>query len=275
MSESFDRAEAELGEWLPQLAGAIAILVLGLLLAWALGRLTVRLLAAAGIDKIAARHGVHEALGRPDRAPALSLVAGQLVRIVLSLVVLVAAISTLGIAGIQPALNELLLYVPRIVAALVLIAAGFFVGRLVVGPVDRLTTQLAIDAPLGRIAFVLVVGLFGATALAQLGIPTIILVVFGSILLVTAGLTTALAFGLGGRDVARELSAGRYVTSSFELGQRVSLDAVDGEIVAFDSIVVVVRRADGGMIRIPNHVLLHSIVATDRDARVRGTTAGE
>lgn len=265
MSEVLDRAEAELGEWLPHLAGAIAILALGLAVAWVVGGLTVRLLAMAGIDRIAARYGVYEALGRPDRAPALSLVAGRLVRIVLSLVVLVAAISTLGIAGIQPALNELLLYVPRIIAALALVGVGVVVGRLVGGPVDRLAAQLAIEAPLGRIAFALVVGLFGVTALAQLGVPTIVLLVFGSILLVTAGLTAALAFGLGGRDVARELSAGRYVASSFELGQRVSLDAVEGEIVAFDSVVVVVRRSDGSIVRVPNHMLLHSVVATDRD----------
>ncbi len=270
MSDVFDQAKAELGEWLPNLAGALAILVLGLALAWLLGVVTARLLAALGVDRLAARYGVHEALRRPGRTPRVSHVVGRVVRIVFALVVVVAAISTLGIGGIELALNELLLYVPRLLAALVLLAAGVIAGRLIGDWVDRLGTQLAVEAPLGRLACALVIGVFTLTALAQLGVPTEISIVLGGIVLVTVGLTAALAFGLGGRDVARELSSGRYVSSSFELGDRIAVDSVEGEIVAFDPIVVVVRSADGRIVRIPNHVLLHSVVTTARGAETPG-----
>lgn len=264
MTDILDRAEAGLGDWLPQLAGAVAILVLGLVLAWILGNLTTRLLAGVGLDRVAARLGVHEALGRTGHAPAASLVVGRVVRIVLALVVVVAAVSTLGIAGIEPSLNQLLLYLPRLIAALVLLAAGFVVGKLIGTWVDRLARQLAVEAPLGSIACALVIGIFVLTALAQLGVPTGIAVVLGGIALLVVGLTAALAFGLGGRDVARELSAGRYVSSSFALGERISVDSIEGEIVGFEAVVVILQRADGRIVRIPNHVLLHSVVTTDR-----------
>ena len=95
------------------------------------------------------------------------------------------------------------------------------------------------------------------------------------------GLTTALAFGLGGRDVARELRAGRYVASSFSLGERIEVDTLQGEIIALEPAVVVVRRDDGRLVRIPNHLMLRSIVTTGAEPslgcpppRTRQATAG-
>ena len=263
MSDVFDTAKTELGQWLPHLVGALAILVLGLAVAWILGALTTRLLAALGADRLAQRLGVHESLGRPGTTPAVSSIAGRVVRVALALVVVVAAISALGIGGIQPALNALLLYVPRVIAALVLLAAGVVVGKTVGRWIDGLGTQLDVGVPLGRIASAIVIGIFALTALDQLGVPTDVTIVLGAIVLGVAGLTAALAFGLGGRDLARELSAGRYVASSYALGDTIEVDSVQGEIVAFEPVVVVVRRDDGRTARIPNHVLLHSVVLRD------------
>ena len=263
MSDVVDTAKTELGEWLPQLAGALAILVLGLTLAWILGALTTRLLVALGTDRLAQRLGVHESLGRRGTTPAVSSIVGRVVRLALALVVVVAAISTLGISGIQPALNAVLLYVPRVVAALVLLAAGVVVGKTVGRWIDGLGTQLDVGVPLGRIASTIVIGIFALTALDQLGVPTDVTIVLAAIVLGVAGLTAALAFGLGGRDLARELSAGRYVASSYAVGDTIDVDSIQGEIVAFEPVVVLVKRDDGRTARIPNHVLLQSVVVTD------------
>lgn len=263
MTSIVDRAEAEFGEWLPQLAGALAILLLGLVFAWVLGAVTTRLLAAVGLDRLAERYGVHEALGRADPTPSVSLLAGRVVRLAVALAVVVAAVSALGIGGLEPALNELLLYVPRIVAAIVLVAVGILVGELIGRWVGRLATQLGLGGSLARAASWVVVGVFVLTALDQLGVPTEVVVVLGAILLAVAGLTAALAFGLGGRELAHELSAGRYVTSSYGLGDRIEVDAVRGAIVAFEPLVVVVHAEDGRLVRVPNGMLLRSVVTLE------------
>ena len=195
MSEIWRQAEAELGEWLPHFVGALAILVFGLLLAWLLGRTTGRVLRIAGVDRLASRHGIHEALGRSEGTPPISALVGRTVQIAVGLLVVVAAVLTLGIGGIEPALNELLLYVPRVVAALVLVAAGIVAGRLLGGWVERLTTQLGAEIQIGRIASSATIGVFTLTALALLGVPIELLIALGAIVLATIGLTTALAFG--------------------------------------------------------------------------------
>lgn len=263
MSDGLDRAWDEVGRWLPQLVGALVLLVLGLALAWLLGSLTRRLLAGLGADRLADRYGVHESLGRSEDTAPLSELAGRIVRVVLALVVIVAAISTLGIAGLEPTLNELLLYLPRIVAAVVLVAAGVVVGKLLGAWVERLAAQLAIEAPLGRIASATVIAVFALTAVAQLGVPTGLLMVLTGIVLVTVGLAAALAFGLGSRELARELGAGRYLSAAYALGDRIEVDAHEGEIVAFEQVAVVLRRPDGRLTRLPNHVLVESPVTTE------------
>jgi len=72
--------------------------------------------------------------------------------------------------------------------------------------------------------------------------------------------TFALAFGLGGRDFARAVSAGRYVRSAYEVGQDISLGEVRGRIEAIEGASTVVDSGDGRSVRIPNHLLLESIV---------------
>jgi small-conductance mechanosensitive channel len=80
-----------------------------------------------------------------------------------------------------------------------------------------------------------------------------------AILLAAAAATFALAFGLGGREVAKALNAGRFVRSAFEVGQTISIGDVRGEIIAIHPEATVIGTADGS-VRVPNHMLIESIV---------------
>jgi small-conductance mechanosensitive channel len=114
--------------------------------------------------------------------------------------------------------------------------------------------------PLGTIAQVAVVAVFAVTAAAQIAVSTAILMVLIGVLLTAATATFALAFGLGGRDVARELSAGRYVRTSYEPGQQIGVGDVRGEIVAIEPAVTVLRTPAGERVHVPNATLLSSVV---------------
>ncbi|HEY4824918.1 MAG TPA: mechanosensitive ion channel domain-containing protein [Solirubrobacteraceae bacterium] len=65
---------------------------------------------------------------------------------------------------------------------------------------------------------------------------------------------------LGGRDFARAVSAGRYVRGAYEIGQDISLGEVRGRIAAIEGASTVVDSGGGRSVRIPNHLLLESIV---------------
>lgn len=255
-----DRAGETVGEGLPGIGAAVVLLVFGILVARLVGALLGRGLRAAGLDDFAERSGVHDLLERLSFQRSLSRVAGKGVRLALIVVVLLAALSLLGLAPLQDAINEGVVFLPRVLVALVLLLAGAVVGSFAKGRADRLAGQMDLPGPIGRIAELAVFAIFSVTALALIGVPTEVLSLLVAIVLAGAVGGFALAFGLGGRDAARAMTAGRVVRGTYEPGQTISVAGVRGEIVAVESAATVVRTNLGMTVRIPNHVIVESVV---------------
>ena len=268
-----DRAAGSFGDALPSLGGALLLLLAGLALAWLVGRLARRALVAVGVDRLAERFRIHELIARLGFEPPLSRVLALAIRIALSVVVVFAALSLLGLKALSPSLNEALLFLPNLFAAVVLVLLGVVLAQFARERGERLEGQMALGVPLGRLAQAAVLALFVLTALAQLSVPTAILSALVAILIVAAAFAFALAFGLGSREVARELSAGRYVGSAFEVGQTVSLDGIRGTIVSLDSAATILEADDGRRVRVPHHFLVESIVTIHEDGGRAGAGA--
>ena len=249
-----------LGEALPRIGGALLLLVLGLLVARLAGRFARRALTALGVDDLAERFGVHEVLARVGIERPFSGLMGRIVRLSISVVVVIAAVSLLGLAALSSSLNAVLLFLPKLFVALALVVAGAIVAQLVGDRVERLATQMALGPAVGRIVQAAIFAIFLVTAIAQLGISTELLTALVGITFVAAALTVALAFGLGSREVARQVSAGRYVGAAFDVGQTITVDGIRGEIVALENAATVLRREDGQTLRVPNHLLLESVI---------------
>ena len=264
-----DRAGDTVGDFLPQLAGALVLLVLGLLIAWMLGRLTRRALTAAGLDELAARWRVDETLARARLGRSLARLAGAAVRITVSIVVVFAALTLLGLEPLSQSLNEAVLFLPNLIVASALVLAGVVLAGLARERVDRLSYQMDFAVPLGQLAQVSVLAVFGLMALAQLGVSAGILFAVVVILLAAAAATFALAFGLGGREVAKALNAGRFVRGAFEVGQTISVGGVRGEIISIDPEATVIGTAEGS-VRVPNHLLVESVVTVHAPRRAGG-----
>lgn len=255
-----DDAGRALGEALPRIGGALVVLVVGLVVARVAGRVARRMLARLGVDDLAERFGVHETLARFGIERPFSRLMGRIVRIAIAVAVVFAAVSLLGLSALSASLNEVFLFLPKLFIALALVVAGAIVSQLVGDRVDRMATQMALEGPIGRVVQVAIFAVFIVTALAQLGISTELMTALVGIVFVAVALTLALAFGLGSREVAREVSAGRYVGGAFRIGQMVSVDGVRGEIVALENAATVLRAPDGTTVRVPNHLFLESVV---------------
>jgi small-conductance mechanosensitive channel len=255
-----DQAGNQLGGFLPRLGGAVVLLVLGLLIARLIGRLLAKALHGAGLDRFSDRVGAGEVLARAGLGPSLSRVVATAIRIGVSIVVAFAALSLLGLQFLSESLNQGVLVLPKLLIAAALLLAGIVLGGFVRERVERLTYQMDFPVPLGGIAQASVVAVFAITAAAQIAISTIVLLILIGVMLAGVVATFALAFGLGGRDFARAVSAGRYVRGAYEIGQDISLGEVRGRIAAIEGASTVVDSGGGRSVRIPNHLLLESIV---------------
>jgi small-conductance mechanosensitive channel len=247
------------GAFLPRLAGALALLVIGLLLAGLIRRILLKLLSAVGVDALAERTGVSEVLARAGLGRSLEQVLAAAIRIALVIVVIFAALSLLGLQFLSQSLNEGVLLLPQLLVAAALLLAGVVLGGFARTRVERLAFQLDFPVPLGYLAQVAVIAVFAISAAAQIAIATAVLMMLAGIVLAGVVAALALAFGLGGKDFARALSAGRHVVSAYQVGEEITVAGERGTIAAIQGATTVLYTEDG-RVHVPNHLLLESIV---------------
>jgi small-conductance mechanosensitive channel len=262
-----------LGTFLPRLAGAIALLLIGLLLTRLLTRLLLRALQAAGVDRLAERGGVTDVLQTSGLGASLAGLIARAVRIFLTIVVVFAALSLLGLQFLSVSLNQAILALPKVFIAASLVLGGAVVAGAARKQTERLTYQLDFPVPVGQIVQVAVLGIFGILAAAEIGISTAVLIVVIAVLLGAVSGTFTLAFGLGSREVARALSAGRYLRHDYRVGQDIAVGEVRGRITRIDSTSTLLDAGEGRSIRVPNHLLIDSVVTSyaDEGGGVAGT----
>ncbi|MFZ0091036.1 MAG: mechanosensitive ion channel domain-containing protein [Solirubrobacteraceae bacterium] len=255
-----DQAGRELGGFLPRLAGALVLLVVGILIVRLLARILTKAMQRAGVDSFAERFGINHVLERAGLGTSLALVIGRAVRIALIIVVVFAALSLLGLQFLSDSLNKGIQELPKLFVAAALLLAGIVIAGWARDRAERLGEQMDSPVPLGRLAQVTVLAIFGIIAAAQVAVSTLVLLLLVGILLAGAAATFALAFGLGGRDIARSLSAGRYLRHDYQPGQQIGFGEVRGRVTRIDPMSTVLEAGDGTQIRVPNHLLLDSVV---------------
>lgn len=258
-STVLDRAEATFGEFLPRIGACIALLVIGWLIAWIAARIITKTLRSLGFDTFAARIGVTRELTRFGLGESASRLVAGAVRLAIIVIAVVAAISALGLTALTASLNAAVLFLPKLFAAALLLIAGLVLARIARERIDQAATRMDLAGPLGLLAEIAIIAIFVTTALAQLSVPLATLTLIVAILIAAVAFSAALAFGLGSRDTARQIAAGRSLSASLHVGQTITVNERTGVIEAIGSAATVIRTGPS-VLRIPNHLLLESVV---------------
>jgi hypothetical protein len=194
--------------WLPHLVGALAILVIGYFVAKIVGGLVSRALGRAGLDRTL--HGGQGGSFIQRIVPQPSRLVGRLAFWAIFLGALSLAASALGIAALTAFVGAIWAYLPNVIAA----ALIFLVAGAVATAVAALVGRVMGETPLGKIVAtavpVLVMSIATFMILEQLKIATQIVTITYAALWGAIALGSALAFGLGGRDVAARMLEGAY-----------------------------------------------------------------
>jgi hypothetical protein len=205
ISESLQQGIDDLIAFLPRLIGFLLILLIGFLVAKALEKVVALALEKVGTDRALASgsSGTYVERVIPDVSP--SRVIGRVVFWFVLLGALSIAITSLGINALNDFLADVFGYLPNVVAAILI----FVIAAALAGWLGRSTARLLGDTPTGKLAAtalpVLVMAIAVFMILNQLRIATDIVTITYAALLGAVALGMALAFGLGGRDVASRM----------------------------------------------------------------------
>jgi Mechanosensitive ion channel, conserved TM helix len=208
ISDSIDHGFSVFFGWLPHVLGFIAVLLIG----WIVARVVARLVSAAthraGLDR-----ALHGGTGGPFLqrvVPRPSHLVGRIVFWALFLSAISLAAAVLGVAALTAFVGAVWAYLPNVIAAVLI----FLVASAIAGAVVTLVKRTMGDTPLGKIVAtavpVLVLTIATFMILEQLKIAHDIVVTTYTLVLGAIALASALAFGLGGRDVARQMLEGAY-----------------------------------------------------------------
>jgi len=136
----------------------------------------------------------------PTRTP--SEIAGIVTLVGIMLFATVAAVNILNIPALTTLVSGILIIFGRILAGLIIFAIGLFLANLAFNIITSSGDRQA--QILGQVARISIITLVSAMALQQIGVASDIVNLAFGLLLGAIAVAIALAFGLGGRDIARE-----------------------------------------------------------------------
>ncbi len=198
------------GDIVPALLGALVILFAGYLLAKVLEKLIERFLRRIRLNRMLERGGVMQAVERSgSHVNPVRVLANLVFWLVMFAVILVAA-NALGLESLANVFSELVSYIPSVIAAIVIILVGIVLGGFVGGLISASAGALHGGRALARVGRSGVILLAIFMALQELGIATDIVTTAFAILFGAIALAMALAFGLGNRDLAGEVTREWY-----------------------------------------------------------------
>ncbi|HVB29555.1 MAG TPA: hypothetical protein VNG91_07090 [Terriglobia bacterium] len=214
LSHTFKGFFEILALFLPRLLSMLVMIAVGFVVALFFKALVRRLFGIETFRKYCDSAGLTQMM-RKAALPPPDVLLGQLIFWVIWLVFIVLGIDALEIAALQEQISRFFLFLPQIFVALVVL----FVGLLVANFFSRATLLAATNAnyPSARLLSGLVrllIIIFTVTmALEQIGLGRHVVLIAFSIAFGAIMLGAAIAFGLGGRDVARRVLEKRFLES--------------------------------------------------------------
>ncbi|MFL5495008.1 MAG: mechanosensitive ion channel family protein [Gemmatimonadales bacterium] len=200
----------QIGTVLPALLGATVILLTGYFLARQIQRWADDTLKRVDFNRVAAAGGLDEAVGRTGSRLDPIRATAKLIFWLVMLVVILLATTALGLESINEMFGTMLAFIPTLIAAIVIVILGMVVGEFVRGLILASAGSVAGVPTLAKIAkgAVILISLF--MALQQVGVAAEIVTATFTLILGAVALAVGLAFGLGNRELAGEITRRWY-----------------------------------------------------------------
>ena len=249
---SVQRSMSDVGSWLaanqPRLIAAVVLLGVGVLLAFLLRMLTIRLVTA--LERAVPGRAFRTSFAGFARERPVSHIVGAVVFWAVLLFFVATAADALGVPLLSGVVASLSHFVPRVFVAVLIVVAGLVMGNLARGAVAATATGggTSFGAGLGQILRVAIVIAAVLIAVAELGVDVALLTAIFSVALAALLGGFALAFGLGARTAISNIIGSHYARQTFEVGQTVRIGGIEGTVAELSATAVILDVPEGRMI---------------------------
>ncbi|MBI5356469.1 mechanosensitive ion channel family protein [Candidatus Collierbacteria bacterium] len=198
---------SRLAIFIPNLLGAILVLIIGWLAGAWLKFLVSKILGAVKLNALISGTGVDTFLKKAEIGGKVEDILGSTVRWLTIFIFFIAAVNILGLSTVSQVLNNILSYMPKVFSAAIVLLAGVLLAGLVESLVKGAVGSVAVSVSrfLGKLASWIVMIFAALAAISELGIAAnfINTLITGTIAMLSLGL--GLALGLGSKDIVKDI----------------------------------------------------------------------
>lgn len=206
ISDSFNKFLGKVITFLPNLLAMITILIIGFLIAWIIKKLIFRFLKAVQFDKVSEQWGLVEALSKGGLTYSPASLLSRFFYWVIVLITLIMGINALDVPATQNFIAQFFNYLPHLFAAILILIVGYliaiFLGQAAL--IAAVNAQMESARLLGRSVRWFIIILSLTMALYHLGIAEKVIIAAFTIIFGGIVLALSIAFGWGGRELAKD-----------------------------------------------------------------------
>ena len=236
----------------PNLLGALAVFIIGLIVSKVAARFVRRILVAIGADKLAERLNEIEIVYKSNIQLVPSTLLSKVVYYFLLFIFVIAATDILNMPVISQLMGEILNYIPVLISALAVFVVGLLISDFLKNVVKTTCDSLGIPAA-GMISSVVFYFLFlniTMIALSQARIDTEFIQDNISIILAGVVLAFAIGYGFASRNIVANFLASFYNKGKINVGDTIGIEGVKGKVLSMDSSSIVLE-VEGREVLIP------------------------
>lgn len=206
ISDSFNKFLGKVLTFLPNLLAMITILIVGFFIAWVLKVVILRFLKAIQFDRVSERWGFSQVFSKGGMTYSPAILLSRFFFWVVVLITLILGINALEVAATQNFITHFFNYLPHLFAAIIIMVIGYlvavFLGQTIL--IAAVNAQMESAKFLSRAVRWFIIILSLTMALYHLGIAEKVIIIAFTIVFGGMVLALAIAFGWGGRELAKD-----------------------------------------------------------------------
>ncbi len=259
--DTFKDMGASIVDAIPMVLLGLVLVIVALVVAKIVEKLLRASLSKIRLDTLLGRVGIDKTLQRIGIRQSLTILLPRLAYFLLLLLFAKTGADVLGLDAISGAMGAFFSYLPNIIAALLLVILGSLAGQFAGSMVTQAAEESGIEfaSSLGNVVSGVILFVVGIMAIGQLQVETEIIRIFTICVLAGLALAFGLSFGLGSRDITRNIIAGFYARKVFRIGEEMEIHGQIGVLKAITPTQALLE-ADGRTISVSNAVFMDEVV---------------
>ncbi|MGB0346342.1 MAG: mechanosensitive ion channel family protein [Balneolaceae bacterium] len=202
--EAYETFFNSLADFLPSLIGALLILIVGWIIAKLVKTAAIKLLKLIKLDVVTEKAKIDQFLRDGGSKKTAIDILGAMIYWLIMLIVILAGLDALGLGVASELFNQIILYIPNVIVAVLALIFGVFLAGFIAQVVSTYLANVGVSNAnvIGAIARYAIILFVISLSLTQLNIgeelvSNAFLLLFGAVCL-----ALGLSFGLGGKEWA-------------------------------------------------------------------------